>query len=287
MKDIITLLRPHQYVKNLFVFMPLIFALNLNLSGFTETALVFVLFSMLSSSVYVINDYCDIREDRRHPTKKNRPLASGAVSIKSGFILSGVLSSSSLVAAYFLNSELLFVLLFYFLLNIAYSYKLKHIPVVDIFVIATGFVLRLFAGASVTNTHLSMWIVIITFLLAIFLALAKRRDDVLLSMKGHNTRKSIDGYNLEFVNASMTLMAAVVIVSYLQYTVSAEVIGRIGSDNLFFSAFFVILGILRYMQITFVEGKSGSPTKIVLKDRFMQISILLWLISFYAIVKIQ
>ena len=131
-----------------------------------------------------------------------------------------------------------------------------------------------------------MWIIIITFLLAIFLALAKRRDDVLLSIEGKETRKNIDGYNLEFVNAAMVLMSGVVILSYLQYTVSPEVIARLGSEYLYLTTLFVILAILRYMQITFVEQQSGSPTKIVLKDTFIKVTLLLWLISFVAIAKL-
>jgi len=286
MRDIITLLRPHQYVKNLFIFAPLIFAFNFSEPALLNAIMAFILYSVLASSIYIINDYMDIEEDKKHPTKKNRPLAKGTVSKKTALVLFFSLSSAIFLISFFFNIELFYVLVTYFILNLAYSLKLKHIAIVDIFIISTGFVLRLFAGALVTDTPLSMWIIIITFLLAIFLALAKRRDDVLLSLAGKETRKNIDGYNLEFVNATMVLMAGVVIVSYLQYTVSSEVIARLGSEHLFLTTFFVILAIFRYMQITFVEEKSGSPTKIVLNDRFMQVSILLWLLSFIAVVKL-
>lgn len=170
-------------------------------------------------------------------------------------------------------------------MNIAYSLGLKHITIVDIFIIASGFVLRLFAGASVIDNQLSMWIIIMTFLLALFLAVAKRRDDVLLSSQGKETRKNIDGYNLEFVNAVMVFMSGVIVVAYILYTVSDEVIERLNSQYLFLTTFFVILGIMRYMQLTFVEQNSGSPTKIVLKDRFLQITIMFWLASFFVVVK--
>ncbi|MEA2071989.1 MAG: UbiA prenyltransferase family protein [Campylobacterota bacterium] len=285
MKDIITLLRPHQYVKNLFIFAPLIFAFNFSQEALLNATIAFVLFSVLASAVYILNDYLDIEEDKKHPTKKDRPLASGAILPSTANLLFLALSSLVFLVAFNINVELFTVLLSYFMLNIAYSLKLKHIAIVDIFIIATGFVLRLFAGSLATQTPLSMWIIIITFLLAIFLALAKRRDDVLLSLAGKETRKNIDGYNLEFVNATMVLMAGVVIVSYLQYTVSIEVITRLGNDKLFLTTFFVILAIFRYMQVTFVEENSSSPTKIVLKDRFIQVSILLWLVSFIGIVK--
>ena len=288
MKHIIKLLRPHQYIKNLFIFAPLLFTFDSDLltnGAGVNSLIAFILFSLIASSIYVLNDLMDIKEDQKHPTKCNRPLASGTVSIKTAKILIISLSSISFGISFFFDMNLFFILLIYFTLNILYSLKLKHISIIDIFIISTGFVLRLFAGAVVTNIELSMWIIIITFLLAIFLSLAKRRDDVLLSLKGKETRKNIDGYNLEFVNASMVLMSSVVIVSYILYTVSTEVMQRLGSQHLYFTSFFVILGILRYMQITFVEQNSGSPTKIVLKDRFLQITIILWLLSFIGIIK--
>jgi 4-hydroxybenzoate polyprenyltransferase len=196
------------------------------------------------------------------------------------------LSLSSLCMSFVFNTELFIVLLVYFVLNIAYSLKLKHIAILDIFIIATGFVLRLFAGSAVTDISLSMWIILMTFLLAIFLALAKRRDDVLLSLEGQETRKNIDGYNLEFVNAAMVLMAGVVIVSYIQYTISPEVIERLDTNYLYLTSFFVILGVLRYMQITFVEQDSGSPTKVVIRDSFLKVTIFLWLVSFIVVTKL-
>jgi 4-hydroxybenzoate polyprenyltransferase len=228
----------------------------------------------------------DINEDRAHPTKKYRPIASGAVSTKRAKSLILVLSLTSLSLSLILSFKLFIVLLIYFILNILYSIKLKHIAILDIFIIATGFVLRLFAGSVVTDINLSMWIILMTFLLAIFLALAKRRDDVLLSLEGQETRKNIDGYNLEFVNAAMVLMAGVVVVSYIQYTISPEVIERIGTEYLYLTSFFVVLGILRYMQITFVEQDSGSPSKIVIRDTFLKVTILFWLISFLVVTKL-
>ena len=287
MGEIIKLLRMHQYVKNLFIFLPLLFSLSFaDMQGIRDTFEVFVLFSLLASSVYIFNDFLDINEDRVHPTKKNRPLACGSVSKKSAIFLILALSITSLTLSFLLSKTLFGVLFLYFILNIFYSIKLKHIAILDIFIIASGFVLRLFAGSSVADIHLSMWIISMTFLLALFLALAKRRDDVLLSLDGQQTRKNIDGYNLEFVNASMVLMAGVVIVSYIMYTISPEVTARLGTEYLFLTSFFVILGILRYMQITFVEEDSASPTKVVIKDTFLKLTIFFWLLSFVGIVKL-
>ena len=287
MKEIIKLLRPHQYVKNIFIFAPLLFAFSFdNTQLVILSVITFILFSLLASSIYIFNDLMDIEEDRAHPTKKNRPLAKGTISLAKAKQLIAIFASIPLLLSLLINIYLFIIFLLYFLLNILYSYKLKHISIIDIFIISTGFVLRLFAGSVTVDIGLSMWIIIMTFLLALFLALAKRRDDVLLSLQGKETRKNIDGYNLEFVNAGMVLMSGVIIVSYIFYTVSDAVIARLHTDHLYLSSFFVILGIMRYMQITFVEEKSGSPTKIVLKDRFMQLTILFWLASFYLIVKL-
>ena len=173
------------------------------------------------------------------------------------------------------------ILCIYIALNIAYSFHLKHIAILDVVIIAIGFVLRVFVGATVTGVPISMWIVIMTFLLALFLALAKRRDDVLLfESTGKQMRKVIGGYNLQLIDGAMMIMGSVVIVSYILYTTSAEVMERMGSKHIYLTALFVILGIMRYLQIAFVEIDSGSPTKIVFKDRFMQITIISWLCSF-------
>lgn len=267
--------------------MPLLFSFSFSdAQNNINTLVAFILFSLLASSIYIFNDLMDIKEDRAHPKKKYRPLASGKVSAKTAKMLILLLSLSSLTLSFIFNIELFAVLFLYFILNILYSLKLKHIAILDIFIIAAGFVLRLFAGSAVTAIELSMWIILMTFLLAIFLALAKRRDDVLLSLDGQETRKNIDGYNLEFVNASMVLMAGVVIVSYIQYTISPEVISRLNTHYLYLTSFFVILGVLRYMQITFVEQDSGSPTKVVIRDRFLKLTIAFWLLSFIGITKL-
>jgi 4-hydroxybenzoate polyprenyltransferase len=240
----------------------------------------FVLFSLAASSIYVLNDYHDIEEDRQHPTKCHRPLASGAVTKPQAILLMLGLWGVVSVGAYLLNPTFLAIVIAYVFLNMLYSFKLKHIPILDITIIAIGFVLRVFAGAVLIAVTPTMWIVLVTFLLALFLALAKRRDDCLLAQGGLKTRKNIDGYNLELVNAAMVLMAAVTLVSYIMYTVSPEVVVRFGSDYLYLTALFVIVGILRYMQITFVEENSGSPTKLLLKDRFLQLTLVGWVMSF-------
>lgn len=286
MHNIIKLLRPQHYVKNIFIFAPLFFAFSFSINNFLSTSLAFVLFSLLASSIYILNDLADIEEDKQHPEKKNRPLASGVVNPFFAKFLIMILAIISLISSFLYSFELFTVLLIYFFLNIAYSLKLKHISLVDIFIIAIGFVLRLFAGSTVIKLPLSPWIIIMTFLLALFLAISKRRDDVILSIKGNNTRKNIEGYNFEFVNAVMVFMSGVIVVAYIFYTISEEVTSRLNNKFLYLTTAFVILGILRYMQISFVEQNSGSPVKIVFKDRFLQLTIFLWLFSFFVIVKL-
>ena len=285
MKHILQLIRPHQWIKNFFIFAPLFFTFNFHTDIVTTVVIGFALFSLAASSIYVLNDYHDIDEDRAHPTKKNRPLASGAVSKKTAIVLMLTLFILSLVGAAMLSSMFVLVVALYLTMNIAYTFGLKHISILDISIIAIGFVLRIYAGAVLIGNTPSMWIVLVTFVLALFLALAKRRDDCLLALDGKKTRKNIDGYNLEMVNAAMTLMAGVTVMSYIMYTVSPEVIERLGTHNLYLTSVFVIIGILRYMQLTFVEQNSGSPTKLVLKDRFLQLVIIGWIASFYIIIK--
>ena len=281
MKDYLQLMRPHQYIKNLALFLPAFFALRITdpiLLG--KTILAAVAFSLAASSVYILNDYRDREDDRLHPVKKNRPLAAGTVSVQNAWILMGVLLLSSLTVLGIMNQTAFFLLVAYLSLNVAYSFGLKHIPIIDIFIIAIGFVIRIAVGAEVGDIPLSMWIILITFLLALFIALAKRRDDVILAAEGKKVRKSIDGYNLEFINGAMMMIGAVMMVAYISYTISPEIQNKFNNQSLYLTAFFVLLGVLRYLQITFVEQKSGHPARILLSDIFLQLTVLAWLATF-------
>lgn len=287
MKLYFKLLRVSHWVKNLFIFLPLFFSGNIltDVNSFLQVSLGFVLFSIIASSIYIINDLKDIESDRLHPEKKNRPFASGKVPVKTGILLSGILFIGSITGAFFINLYFAGVLAFYFAMNIAYSMGLKHVAIIDITIIAIGFLLRVIAGGLLAEVFISHWIIIVTFLLALFLGLAKRRDDVLLfNESGQKMRKSVDGYNLEFINSSMVIMAAVVIVAYIMYTISEEVVQRFHSRYLYATGLFVILGIIRYLQITFVQNKSGNPTKILLNDRFIQLVLMGWIMTFFLII---
>ena len=276
------LLRPHQYIKNFFIFLPLFFALKITDTHLLLNATIaFIAFSLTASAIYILNDYFDIEDDRRHPEKKNRPLASGAITKQQALKIMSTLFIAGFSLMAILSLKAAAILALYAIMNIAYSLHLKHIAILDVAIIAIGFVLRLFIGSAVTDIPLSMWIVIMTFLLALFMALAKRRDDVLIYLDtGKKMRKVIDGYNLQFLDTAMAIMASVVIVSYTIYTTSPEVVERVHSQYLYLTALFVILGIMRYLQITFVLKDSGSPTKIVLRDRFIQLTLIGWIITF-------
>lgn len=283
--QLIKLARPHQYVKNLFIFAPLFFSgLLFNKIEFFNTLITFLIFSLAASSIYILNDLMDIKEDQAHPQKKFRPIASGVISKNIATILAIMLCLIAIISASTVSKNVMYIVIIYLLINIFYSLGLKHCSIIDITIIAIGFVLRIFAGAYAINVTASAWIILMTFLLALFLAFAKRRDDVLLSTKGLNTRKNIDGYNIEFINAGMVIMSSVIVVSYIMYTLSDEIQTRLQTENLYLTVIFVLVGIMRYMQITFVENNSGSPSKIVLRDRFLQTTIVLWAISFGAII---
>ena len=290
MKHYIQLIRPKHWAKNLFLFVPPFFAgkfFELDKIGLLTGG--FVAFSFLASSIYIINDYRDIEDDKKHPEKRKRPLASGSVNKNVAIILSCVLTIAGAVIAYLLDSsgKFLFIAGLYYLLNLSYSFGLKNIAIVDILILAAGFVLRVKAGAQLAAVSTTEWFIIMTFLLALFLAIAKRRDDVLLKMNtGSDMRKSIEGYSLDFLNTLLGLFCAILIVSYVNYTISPAAFEKFG-HRLYYTALFVIAALMRYLQITFIHNKAGSPTDVLYKDRFIQVTLVLWAASFFVILYLR
>jgi decaprenyl-phosphate phosphoribosyltransferase len=286
MKSYIDLLRIPQYLKNLLIFLPLFFSLQLQeTERLLKVSFAFLGFCLLASAVYIFNDLHDLEEDSHHPKKKYRPISAGRVTKRSAIGLMSCLLLLGLTIAYVLALQMFYLCLLYIALNITYSIKLKHIPIVDIMIVAACFVIRIFVGGAVGDVPIYMWIVIMTFLLALLLALGKRRDDVLIFIETNcTTRKSIDGYNLRFIDSSMMIMAAVVIVAYLMYTVSPEIIAKFKTDKLYITSVFVLMGVMRYLQITMLEEDGSSPTEIFLKDIFIQMSVAGWLLSFALLV---
>jgi decaprenyl-phosphate phosphoribosyltransferase len=245
----------------------------------------FLSFCFVASSIYIINDYRDIEDDKKHPVKSKRPLASGAVSKSTSLIICIILAIAGFAIGYFIREKFLFILAIYLVLNLAYSFGLKNVPILDIVILAIGFVLRIKGGAVIAHIGVSEWLNIMVFLLALFMAIGKRRDDVLLKQaSGTDMRKAVKGYNIEFLNVVLALVCAVIVVAYFMYTMSPEVLLRMGTYRLYYTCLFVLAGILRYLQIIFVQSASGSPTKILYKDRFIQISLVLWIASFYLII---
>jgi decaprenyl-phosphate phosphoribosyltransferase len=278
----IKLIRPKHYVKNFFIFIPIFFSVN-----FTDSSLIlknivaFIAFCLIASSIYIFNDSQDIEADKKHPKKKFRPLAAGDVTKKSALSIMFLFGTSSLIISYLLAPYAALIILLYLILNISYSLKLKHIPIVDVSSIAIGFLLRVFIGGIVTGVQLSVWLILMIFLLTLFIGFAKRRDDVMIFLKsGVKAREVIGGYNLKFLDASLVTMATSTIVFYVMYTVSAEAILKFKTNNLFITSFFVIFGVLKYLQIVFVEETGGSPTEILYKNRTIQITILSWIGTF-------
>jgi 4-hydroxybenzoate polyprenyltransferase len=276
------LLRPKDWAKNLFLFIPLFFGREIfNIHKLISVSFGFVAFSFIASSIYIINDYRDREDDRKHPTKCKRPLAAGTVSPAVALILCGLLLIAGFGLAWWIRDKFLFVLGIYFLVNLGYSLGLKSIAILDIMLLAIGFVLRIKGGSVISFVPLSEWIVIMVFLLAIFMAIGKRRDDVLLKISsGADMRKSIKGYNLELLNVLLALVCAVIIVAYFMYTMSPETVQHVGSTRLYYTCIFVLAGIMRYLQLIYISTDSGSPTKILYKDRFIQITLLLWIASY-------
>jgi decaprenyl-phosphate phosphoribosyltransferase len=283
------LLRPKDWAKNLFLFLPLFFGREiLNMGKLLHVGLGFIAFSCIASSIYILNDYKDREDDRKHPVKCNRPLASGSVSPTSALILCGILVLAGFVLAWFIRDKFFFVLAIYFVLNLAYSLGLKAISILDIMILAAGFVLRIQGGSVISFVPLSEWIIIMVFLLAIFMAIGKRRDDVLLKLSsGTDMRKSIKGYNLEFLNVLLAFVCAVIVIAYLMYTMSPTTIANLGSSRLYYTCIFVLAGIMRYLQIIYISTDSGSPTRILYKDRFIQITLFLWMVSYIVLLYIK
>ena len=279
-------MRPNQYIKNILIFTPLFFTFEYSLGRIIDVLVVFLIFTLVASSVYVLNDIIDRDLDAKHPKKKSRPIASGDINVKSAYFFHFILIFISFSSAFLFNQNLFKILLFYYIMNIIYSLILKTIPIVDVVVLSIGFVLRLFAGESVIVEELSFWIIIMTYLLAILISLAKRRGDVVLSLNNITTRKNIEKININFIDQSITLMAAVTIVAYINFTVSTSTIEKFNTEILYVTAIYVLVGVLRYMQITFVFNKSDDPSKVFFSDKFTIINLLLWIFSFYLIVNL-
>lgn len=299
MTALIKLIRPKQWSKNAFVLLPAFFGgVIFQADRLLQAIIVMVAFCFVASSIYCFNDIHDVDDDRRHPVKCHRPIASGAISIHQAYALMMLMLIMGLGATLLLlivptpgddavqtTLGCLGFIMFYWLLNLAYCMKLKQYAIIDVCVVAFGFVLRLLTGGMATSMVCSKWIVLMTFLLTLFMSLAKRRDDVLrMEATGEAPRKNTIRYNRSFMDQSLTITASVTLVCYIMYTVSPEVMARFHSDYLYLTTIFVLVGLLRYIQLAVVDKKSGDPTKVLLRDHFIQLIVVAWVLSFLVII---
>jgi 4-hydroxybenzoate polyprenyltransferase len=279
--SLLRLARPRQWVKNAFVAAPLFFTPEaINAANLLRVALAVAIFCLMASAIYAFNDWCDREADRQHPKKRSRPIASGEVSPAAGlaFTVALLLAAAALTSAFMPLGFAIYAVL-YAISSIAYSLWLKHIAVLDVIIVAIGFVLRVDAGSAAIGVPASVWIVICTFLLALFMALAKRRDDLAKDL-GDTHRPALAGYNLPFVDSALSIVLAALLVSYLIYTTNEGIIRKYGTDQLFLTAPFVVAGVLRYLQVALVEERSGSPTDLALTDRFLVLAVIGWIATF-------
>jgi len=286
LRDLIKSFRVKQWVKNGFIFAGLIFDSQLfNPGPLFRTIIGFLLFNAITSAVYLVNDVFDIAVDRQHPEKKNRPIAAGSISKRAAITTAGVLISISLVGAFFLSKAFAIICLTYFITNLLYSKWLKHVPILDVFIIALGFVLRVAAGISlIIVKRFSPWLYVVTTLLALFMGFGKRRAELLLFSTDADKRRAVlDGYTVAFLDQLITIVSSATIVAYSLYTFSAPDLSE--NYSMMLTIPFVMYGIFRYQYLIQVKQSGGAPEETLFKDTPLQVTVFLYatsvLILFY------
>jgi 4-hydroxybenzoate polyprenyltransferase len=278
-KNIIQAMRPHQWTKNFFVYAALIFSQNIfKLPLLAKTTIAFSAFCLISSALYVFNDLKDLEEDKLHPLKSKRPIASGKIKKSTAILVMIVLSLLGFSSAFTLNKNYFIIILVYFLLQVSYSIKLKHIVILDVFVVALGFLIRVVAGGLAIEVSLSSWLLICTILLALFLALSKRRHElVLLEDDAREHRPILEEYSPYLLDQMIAVVTASTVIGYCLYTISEETVTKFGTTNLIFTVPFVLYGIFRYLYLIHQKTEGGSPEALIIKDKPLLIDIFLWI----------
>ena len=275
----IELIRPLHSIKSLVVFAPLFFNFDFNLDLYISVTFASILFYMMSSSIYIFNDLIDLSRDRLHPIKKHRPIASEKITIQEAKYFLSVLLLSTIGISFIFNFELFFILLIYLIINIFYSLILKEVFLLDMIIIATGFVLRLFAGAVVVDISLSSWIISITFLLASFLAISKRMDNVnSINQESSNISKIYTERNIKSI---ILILSIILVGSYISFTMYSEIITKYNITYLPLNSVLVIIGVLRYLYIIFNTPKNYDPVVIFFGDTLLKLIFIIWIVSFY------
>jgi 4-hydroxybenzoate polyprenyltransferase len=280
LKALFKTMRPRQWTKNVFIFAALVFDKQLlNAEAFLHTLAGFALFCLISSSVYIFNDIADVEADRQHPDKKHRPIAAGKLSVRAAWIFGVALVLFTLVAAFFLTRGFEAVIAVYFLLNLAYSKWLKHIPILDVLIIATGFVLRVHAGVTLIEVQrFSPWLYVVMTLLALFLGFGKRRAELALLAHGAGShRKVLEGYTLPLLDQYIMIVSGTTIVAYSLYTFSAPNLPD--NHSMMLTIPFVVYAIFRYLYMIEVKHAGGAPEEILLSDRPFQVTMILWALA--------
>ena len=291
LRPILRLLRPKQWTKNLFVFSALVFSKHLfDLSYVATTLKAFFAFSFTASLVYIINDIADRDRDRLHPKKRTRPIAAGEISVLQGFILVGILLVFLVVILADLDPRFIGCLAAYLVMNLAYSFFLKELVLIDVFVIAIGFMLRVIGGALAIDVERSSWLLLTTMFLSLFLAIAKRRGELVTlgnseeSMPAHSTRKVLEHYSVEFAEQMTTICAAGFVFSYALYTVSDRTVKMFGTDDLILTTPFVLYGVFRYLYLLHKKNLGESPTDVVLSDIPMIVNFAVYAIAMFLVI---
>jgi len=273
-------IRPHQWVKNVFVLAPVVFAKEIfDPLLLSRAAAAFAVFCLLAGAVYTLNDLADVEADRRHPVKRYRPIASGQVSVRTARVLAAVLVAAAMSGAAVTSLGLLAVTLAYFSLNLAYSFRLKHVPYLDVGLIAAGFVLRVVGGGYATRIYVSGYLLACTALLALFLGFGKRRHELTAAAAGASKqRASLESYTKKGLDVTMLVTAIATIATYLAYTLDSHTRAFFQTDSLWISTGFVLLGVLRFMRIARSRPRAESPTQEMLKDGYFVAIVLGWAI---------
>lgn len=281
LRGLLVEMRPSEWTKNLLVFSGVIFSRSLtDINNLWISLLGFAIFCAASSGVYLFNDLCDLQADREHPVKRNRPLASGAVNINFARVAMLVLFLTATLGSLALNRSFAFVIAIYLLTCIAYSLRLKDIVILDVILIASGFVLRAVSGAVLINVAPSEWLVLCTSMVALLIGFGKRRHEiVLLEENAQNHRRSLSDYSIEFLNSIMNICAAAAVVTYALYTRADETVARIGSNRMLITIPFVVYGVFRYLFLIYKRQAGGDPVQILLHDRPTLLNLLLWIVT--------
>jgi decaprenyl-phosphate phosphoribosyltransferase len=265
------ILRPNHWIKNLLVFAPIFFAKEfLDVGNLWKGVMLFIVFSALASAIYVFNDLRDKEADKLHPKKKKRPLASGEMSNANASVLIVLLIGLAALLGWNFPTTTLMILSGYVVLNVFYSILLKHVPIIDIFSVAAMYVIRIYAGGSFFDVHLSAWIILCTFFLALFLVIAKRKSEFNAVKSSTKTRKVMSLYNNAFLDHMLTISTTFCLISYSLYLVSFD------DNSILYAFFFVLFGVMRYLYLVYRYNLGESPESIVVKDPWMIVSIIGW-----------